>query len=155
MTDLLRQLSTSLETHFERASNQAKVTAIESKAGLRFPPLFRQMLADYDFEPFELGEVEFFGNNGSDAGYDIQESIFIDPALAPALLKAGLLQVGRPATGSYDPICFNIAQGSIEPELVQVDHESILSFASLRISKVIAGNFADLIKRHANISKFP
>lgn len=151
MTDPLLQLSASISDAFERASNEADVSSIETQAGLRFPPLFRRLLTDYDFESFVLGEVEFFGNAVSDESDDIRNLIFLDPVMSPALLGASLLQVGRPATGSYDPVCFNLAQGQIEPELVQVDHESILSFGRLRVSKVVAASFSNLIVRYASV----
>jgi hypothetical protein len=127
------------------SDNSASIAALEIAAGLRFPPLFRSLLTSYLFEPFALGGVEFFGNASAGEAGDISVEPFKDSVLSPALLQAGLLQVGRPEGGSYDPVCFNLGSKAREPELVLVNHESILSFGKLKIAGVIAPSFPALL----------
>lgn len=145
MKDLLQQLIASERVVALETDNSSILASLQEKTGLIFPPLFRELLKGYAFEPFVLGDIEFFGTIESEDGDLIADAIFRDEILSAALLEAKLLQVGRPDSGSYDPVCFNLASRSEEPELVQVDHESVLSFSKLRISKVLAPSFPELI----------
>lgn len=118
---------------------------LESRLPARFPSSFRSLVARYAFPAFDCGPLSLFGNSGQDADDDLSVAIFRDPFLSPFLLAHGFLQFARPATGSYDPICFDTNDKNSRREwpIVQINHEEILSRE--RIGKVmpIAAAFLD------------
>jgi hypothetical protein len=146
MSDHLKQLISLPELAAVETDNSVMVEAIEARAGLRFPPLFRTLLIGFEFEPFILGDIEFFGTTLSEEGGHIAATPFKDKTLSPALLQAKLLQIGWSDSYWYDPICFNLAGSAKEPELVRVSHESVLSFNNLKIAQVIAPSFPAFIE---------
>lgn len=146
MKDHLQKLILSGNIVAIEAENSSMVSAIEERAGSNFPPLFRALLIGFEFDPFTLGPIEFFGNTVTEEGGHIAETPFKDKVLSSALLQAKLLQVGWSESHWYDPICFNLGSRAEEPELVRVNHESVLSFNNLKIAQVVAPSFSALIE---------
>ena len=66
-----------------------------------------------------------------------------DPYLSKAALSAGLLQIGRPETGGYDPVCLDGREMKDRGEcpLVLLDHEALLQFQRVVVVKEIDESF--------------
>lgn len=128
----------------EPVDRSEQVATLEEKTGHRFPRSFRQLLSNFQFLSFELGGIEFFGNDPD----GLPQKLFSDPVMSEVLLKNKLIQVGRPDTGSYDPVCFNLAKvRGQETELVIVDHEQILINNRVKIFKSIAPSFPAFVEQ--------
>ena len=69
-------------------------------------------------------------------------------SLSELLLPAGYVQIGRPDTGDFDAICFNMNGKSQNREhrIVQIDHEDILCNWKVRVSGQRWGSFTELVK---------
>ena len=120
---------------------------VEQRLGLSYPAAFRALVDRFSFEPLEIGGVELFANEGNGSDGDVTVEPFRDPHLSPWLMSHRLLQVGRPATGSYDPVCFDLTAGrSRDPCLVRLDHESILLDRAKVKRTVVAKNFMALLR---------
>ena len=130
------------------SSNANRVEEFESKFGLCFRRSFRRLLLCFDFDPFELGGIEFFGNSGL-GEKDLLSVIFTDANMAPMLIEFGFLQIGCLDTGSYDPIGFNTRKGrGNEMEIVRIDHESILCNSRPRVDEVVSPSFPKWLEKH-------
>ena len=118
-----------------RRDNSARVEELEQRTGHPFPPSFQYFLANYSFPAFESGPVLFFANTGEDTFWELEKKLFKDPHMSPALLRAGLLQIGDPFFYNYDPACFECKGPRVEKRIVQVDHEEILCNDRIRVVK--------------------
>jgi hypothetical protein len=88
-----------------------------------------------------------FGNVDGHDRDDLVVASIRDSILSGVTRRSGLIQVGRPDTGSYDPICFDLRSRSKagEAELVQLDHEEILMNSKIRIVRKAAPSFLALL----------
>jgi hypothetical protein len=93
--------------------------------GIVLPKLYAAFVTWYAFEAFEMRAVEFLGTVGDPA---FPSTALRDTGLFRGLQAGGWMQVGRPATGSYDPIC--LEQGG--DRLLRIDHEAILTRGHVR-----------------------
>jgi hypothetical protein len=66
--------------------------------------------------------------------------------MSPHLLRAGFLQIGQWFIGHYDPMCFDCNSRTVEPRIVQLDHEEILCNTRIVLVKEIAPSFPDLLR---------
>jgi hypothetical protein len=64
------------------------------------------------------------------------------------LIPAGYGQIGRPDTGGFDAICFDLNQSSNNREyrIVQIDHEDILCNWKVRVSGERWPSFLKLVE---------
>lgn len=148
MKDLIDKFVNNADIDAISTDSTERVETLEQKIGLRFPRSFRVFLCSYDFDPFEFGGIEFFANAGGSGDRDLTVAIFRDSCLSVKLIENGLLQIGQPDTGDYDPICFNTrTRRGDECEIVRVDHEGILCRDQIVISCVIAESFPKLIEK--------
>jgi len=129
-----------------RRDNAARIDELEQRTGHTFPPSFQYFLANYSFPAFECGPVMFFANTGEDTFWELEKRLFEDPHMSPALLRAGLLQIGNPFFYNYDPVCFDCKGPRFEKRIVQVDHEEILCNDRIQVVKEIAPSFPDLLR---------
>ena len=129
-----------------RRDNSARVNQLQQRTGRPFPPSFHYFLANYSFPAFESGPVLLFANTGEDTFWELEKKLFKDPHMSPALLRAGLLQIGNPFFYDYDPVCFDCKAPHPEKRIVQVDHEEILCHDRIQIVKEIAPSFPDLLR---------
>lgn len=93
----------------------------------RYPRVFQEFTEQHAFVAFDIGRVRVYSNLQGEE--DNLEALLADRILTRGLVDAGFLPFGRPVTGSYDRICFDV-RGLQEPEdapVVWVDHEAILS----------------------------
>lgn len=139
----LRQLGTVVEF----VTDAAWVPELERRFKRSLPPLYRSLLLRFCFASCEVGEVELFGNLGSTDERDIMVAPFSDPFLSTWLIDRGYIQFGRPATGSYDPVCFDYSvklRGS-EPTIVSLNHEDILLERKKVGKRTVAASFGALL----------
>jgi hypothetical protein len=106
----------------------------------QLPYFYRRLIDNYEFLPFEIGSLEFFGAFGAkDDPDDISCRLFLDPAFVSILLPGRLFHFARPHTGSYDPVCVDLStQGSIDGPVVILDHEAILCNSKVRVVTRVA-----------------
>ena len=122
------------------------IAEVEQRLGFSYPRSFRALVSRYLFAPLEVGSVEIFANLGDGTYEDLTVAPFRDPYMSPWLLAHQLVQFGRPFTGSYDPVCFDFADGSAEPSVIRLDHEDILQERKRVHREVIAPNFLALLQ---------
>jgi hypothetical protein len=112
---------------------------------LHYPKLFREFLDRHTFFAFNLGGVRVYSNvRGEEDGL---ENLLADKILTRELVNAGFLPFGRPATGSYDRICF-VIRGAQDPDdapVVLMDHEAILSNKRIPKPEWIADGLMELV----------
>jgi hypothetical protein len=112
---------------------------------VELPRLFRDLVREHRFIAFEAGEIVFHSNiRGKENDFD---SLLGDKMLTTSLLKAGFSPVGRPATGSYDRVCFDMRhhRRPMDAPLVRLRHEAILSRNQMPCPIVLAPGIFDLI----------
>jgi hypothetical protein len=138
------------EWEIRPSSPNSWIEEIETRAGLRFPSLFRYFVTHYKFAGFDVDPILFFANTGhAEIWNDISYSLFHDKYLFPTLLKSRMLQFGRQSTGNYDPSCFDLSRGDeVDAPIVQVDHEEILIHERLVVVREIAPSFRTLIQQY-------
>lgn len=110
----------------------------------------------YAFPAFQCGPVFLHASTGFELQseqyftWEFKERIFKDKGLVEALFPAGYLQIGNPHKTDYDPICFDTKNSSDDGEcpVVQIDHEGILCWSKIRVVKVIASSFVELIDNY-------
>src|SRR6478672_720177 len=97
------------------------IDEIERQVRFILPAEYRSLVTRYGFPVLAFESVELFANRGDQAETDISVAPFRDVHMAKWLTSEKLFQIGRPVTGSHDPVCVD-ANSSI----VRVDHEAIL-----------------------------
>jgi hypothetical protein len=123
------------------------ISELVQKLPKRFPPSYISFISRYMFPAFEIGPVFLFGNTGFELHSELKEKIFRDKGIVEELMPAGYLQIGNPSSGDYDPICFD-TKGNEECPIVRIDHEEILCRSRIRVVKVIASSFMELIRNY-------
>jgi len=123
------------------------LAAFELALPFRLPPHFQSLIARYSFDPFEWRDVAFFGNRGNRDHTDLVVASTQDPLLTRVTRSQGLLRVGRPASGSYDPVCFDMGRRSKvgDAPLVRIDHEEVLIHSRVRVIHTYATSFREFI----------
>jgi len=119
---------------------------VERRLGFSYPRSFRALVTRYLFRSLEVGSVEIFANLGDGSNEDVTVAPFRDRYMSPWLIAHKLLQFGRPASGSYDPVCFDFGEEIAEPSVVRLDHEDILQERSEVHRQVLAPNFLALLQ---------
>lgn len=101
----------------------------------------------YRFGPFQVSGIEFFGNRGDDDPDDLVIASLSDPVLVRVCHERGIVQVARPDTGAYDPVCFDMRRRSKDGEarLVRLDHEEILVHERVHVLRECASSFREVI----------
>jgi len=122
----------------------------EKKLPKALPRSFRSLVTRYSFQSFDLRGIFFFGNTGTsnDTSNDLVAASLADRHLTDTLLPSGYVQIGRPDTGDYDPICFDTKKSkqSHEYSIVRIDHEEVLRNCRIKVSAEIATSFLALIE---------
>lgn len=126
------------------AVSNAWVADLEKALQERLPVAYRSLIARYDFHEFEIGPVTFVANMGELT----PRRLLVREEMAPHLLRARMIQFGRAAGGSYDPVCFAMKRKSnTDAPIVQVDHEDILiRNGRIKVKKEIAPSFRQFIE---------
>jgi hypothetical protein len=123
--------------------------AFEERLPRRLPPTFRSLVGRYVFPSFPVGGVQLSGNTGEDLDDELVRQPFRDRDVSTGLLARGYVQLGRPDTGSFDPVCFATGEKARNREhrIVIVDHEDVLLYARIRIVEEIAPSFRRFVER--------
>jgi len=133
---------------YEPCASAPWITRLEGELGLDLPPSVRALYLRYRFLPFDLGGLSLMANTGEPARVELTSYVHSDPVLCPYLLGRGLVPFARPATGAYDPVCFDARRRAAGREypLVLVDHEAVLTRARLKIVREWAPSFEALLQ---------
>lgn len=115
---------------------------------LPYPRLFGELLAQHSFTPFELGGIRVFSNIKDEE--DNLECLLADAVLTRTLVKAGFLPFGRPVTGSYDRVCFDVrgVKQPLDAPVVLMEHEAVLSHNHIPQPKMLAGGITELVAKY-------
>jgi hypothetical protein len=129
--------------HIEPISAAPWIAAFEARLPFPLPKSYGSLVGRYRFDPFERGGLRLFGNLGDGSREDLVFAAPNDPFLWKPLTAAGLLQIGRLDTGSYDPVCLDGRQMKNRREypLVLLDHEAALQFERIVVVRRIDDSF--------------
>jgi hypothetical protein len=130
---------------FEMINGSSWLEDIETAFGARFPEPYRDLLDHYRFPQFADAKVEFFSNLGEKVDGDICYEPFKDQLLLDWLVNRRYIQIARPITGSYAPICFDISAKKQGTPIIRLDHESILMGYPKVRKTIIAKSFDELV----------
>jgi hypothetical protein len=121
-------------------TSPSPVGEIERRLSFPLPHFYRRLIAGYEYFPFTIGNLVFFGAFGEKSDPDdIACKLFLDPAFVSTLLPARLFHFARPDTGSYDPVCVDLSTpGTIDGPVVTIDHETILCESKVRVVTQVA-----------------
>jgi hypothetical protein len=130
----------------QEEDNKSRLGFFEEKLPRRLPPSFASFLSRYSFPAFDVLGISLFGWD-SDSNPYTKEASAAKGSLSELLLPAGYVQIGRPDTGDFDAICFDLNEQSQNREyrIVQVDHEDILCNWKVRVSGELWASFVKLI----------
>jgi hypothetical protein len=125
--------------------NATRLLALEEQLPKRMPQSFESFLARYSFPEFDVLGVTLFEWE-SDSNKYIVEASAPKGSLSELLIPAGYVQIGRPQSGSFDAICFDLNQQAQNREyrVVQVDHEDILCNWKVRVTGELWPSFVKL-----------
>jgi hypothetical protein len=145
------QLADAFASKFKGAirpeDNSSRLLELESKLPRRLPPSFESFLSRYSFTPFDASGISFFGW-GPTAVELFEVALPQKGSLSELLLPAGYFQIGRPDTGSFDAVCFdlNTQKQNREYRIVLADHEEILSKLRVTIRSELWPSFRDFLE---------
>ena len=121
---------------------------LEQRLPFKLPTLYHDLIMRYRFAEFTVGPILFLANTGVAVFNELGRVIFRDDDLSPKLLKSGLLQFGRAAGGSFDPVCFDMTRRvSGDAPLVRIDHEDVLTRSKVRVMDEIAPRFRYFVEQ--------
>jgi hypothetical protein len=125
------------------STNADWLPELENRLPFRLPPTFRSLVSRYLFPSFDAGPIQFYSVGVEEPYTEFRSAVFGDRFMSPFLLKNGYVQFGRPAGGSYDPICFDftISRRKSEPPVVHIDHEEILCNERIRVIESLSPAF--------------
>ena len=135
----------------QREDNASRLHSLEAQLPKRLPPSFESLLSRYSFPSFDASGISFFGWSPAS-----RELIEVAPppkgSLSELLLPAGYFQIGRPDTGSFDAICFdmNTRAQNREYRIVLADHEEILCNFRVKIRSLVWPSFRKLLEIGVN-----
>jgi hypothetical protein len=102
-------------------------------AGIRWPHSLLELLpaslaylvSHYAFPCFEAGGVLVFSNAGTNSNRELRVVLESAVQRSSTLRGRGFLELGKPASGLFDPVCLDARQAKVGNEfpLVQIDHE--------------------------------
>ena len=112
---------------------------------LPYPRLFAELVERHAFVAFDVGRVRVCGNVRGEE--NSLEELLADKAMTQALCGAGFLPFGRPASGAYDRVCFDMRgrEHAADAPDVLMDHEAILSFNRIPKPKRLADGLMALL----------
>jgi hypothetical protein len=114
--------------------NTFRLRDLEARLPRRLPDSFENLLSRYSFPTFDASGISFFGwESGLTELSEVASGT--KGSLSELLLPAGYFQIGRPDTGSFDAICFDMNDRNQNREhgIVLADHEEILCNLRVKI----------------------
>lgn len=130
-----------------REDNASRLRVLEEKLPKRMPQSFESFLSRYSFPAFDVLGITLFEWD-SDSNQYIVEALAPKNSLSELLIPAGYVQIGRPDTGDFDAICFDLNHQpqNREYRVVQVDHENILCNWKVRVMGELWPSFIKLVE---------
>jgi hypothetical protein len=127
--------------------NTSRLRAFEEKLPKRMPQSFESFLSRYSFPPFDVFGITLFDWDSDANKYSVEASAPKN-SLSELLIPAGYVQIGRPNTGDFDAICFDLNHQAQNREyrVVQVDHEDILCNWKVRVTGELWPSFVKLVE---------
>ena len=141
---------------FLPAKAPAWLIRFEQDIPSRLPPSYRSLILRYRFPAFVVGAVRLFANLDGLSHDDLVIASFREPVLSSVTRAKGFIQIGRPASRSFDPICFDLRYRTKTGEagIVRLDHEEIVVHGGIRILERVAGSFLELLARGTRRPRF-
>src|SRR6266481_1985797 len=90
-----------------REDNASLLEDFDARLTKRLPQSFESLLSRYSFPSFNASGISFFGW-GPESTELLAVVSPLKGSLSELLLPAGYFQIGRPDTGSFDAICFDM-----------------------------------------------
>lgn len=134
----------SLGVPIRKEDNETRLDLLAAKLPKRLPQSFAALLSRYSFPSFDVAGISLFEWESASNPY-IDEASAAEGSLSELLIPAGYVQIGRPDTGSFDAVCFDLNQNR-ECRIVKVDHEQILCNWRVRVSGVLWPSFIKLVE---------
>jgi len=127
--------------------NASRLRTFQEKLPKRVPQSFESFLSRHSFPAFDVLGITLFEWN-SDSNKYIVEASAPKNSLSELLIPAGYVQIGRPDTGDFDAVCFDLNHQAQNREyrLVQVDHEEILCNWKVRVTGELWPSFIKLVE---------
>lgn len=109
-----------------------------------YPKLFRELVVCHAFISFVVRGVRVYSNVKGEE-YSL-EDLLADKILTQSLVSNGFMPFGRPATGSYDRICFDVraTEELDDAPVVIMEHEAILTHNTIPKPKRLGAGLMDL-----------
>ncbi len=128
-------------------TNAARLKTFEEKLLKRLPASFESFLSRYSFPAFDVLGITLWGWLADSSAYIVEASATKN-SLSEVLIPAGYAQIGRPATGEFDAICFDLNHHAQNREyrIVQVDHEGVLCSRKIRVGRELWPSFVKLLE---------
>jgi hypothetical protein len=147
---LIERFAAMLRDHgvpISQQDNTSRLRDFERKVPKRLPRSFESFLSRYSFAAFDVMGISLFGWD-SDSNEYIREASAAKNSLSELLIPAGYVQIGRPDTGNFDAVCFDLNQAAQNREnrIVQVDHEDILCNWKVHVSSECWASFIHLME---------
>lgn len=126
--------------------NRDALKELNSKLPKRISRPFEDLIFRYSFPKFNVCGITLFAWNSSWRSTEFLEAVSAPKkTLAELLVPAGLFQIGRPDTGDFDAICFDLNDGK-DQRIVRVDHEQILCNSRIRIVDELWPSFMTIVE---------
>lgn len=127
--------------------NSARLAELEATLPQRMPASYESFLSRYSFLSFEVAGILFFGWDSKSAP-DLEMIPMAPHDMSKELVSAGFVQIGRPDTGSYDPVCFDLNSSGQNREyrIVQADHEQVLQWSRVKILREMWPSFRKMVE---------
>jgi hypothetical protein len=148
--NLINSFAAMLKQHgvpIREEDNKSRLELFERELPKRLPQSFESFLSRYSFPAFDVLGISLFGWD-SDSNPYIEEASAAKNSLSELLLPAGYVQIGRPDTGDFDAICFDLSKPAQNREyrVVQIDHEDILCNLKVRVVGELWPSFIKLVE---------
>jgi hypothetical protein len=129
-------------------NNIQGLNELEAKLPKRLPQSFASLLSRYSFPSFDVGGISLFAWDSASNEYSAKAGA-VKGSFSELLLPAGYVQIGRPDTGIFDAICFdlNTRRQNREYQIVEVDHEDILIRWRITVRRELWSSFRELVDR--------
>jgi hypothetical protein len=117
--------------------NQKRLSDFQARLPRRLPQSFSSLLSRYSFPAFDVAGITLFAWDSAANSYT-EDASAPRGSLSEVLIPAGFVQIGRPSTGLFDAVCFDLngrAQNR-EQRIVLADHEEILCNRRIRVREL-------------------
>jgi hypothetical protein len=130
--------------------NASMLERLELELAVRLPDSYRSLVSRFDYSSIDVGGITLYGTTPSDDYEAVHDAAVNDRALYDVVRTAGFVPIGRPETGSYDPVCFDTRRAVAHHEypIVRLDHEQALCHSGVKITGSLAGSFRELVTRY-------